>query len=61
MFLGEDRGLPESGAPEITAVKSLIVQDPGVEHGKVLALLANIRIGCKGLRGTSTLAYCKHS
>ncbi len=61
MFVGEDRGPPESGAPEITDVKSFIVQDPGVEHGCVLALLANIRIGCKGLRGTSTLAYCKHS
>ncbi len=60
MFVGEDRSLPESGVPEITTVKSFIVQDPGVEHLKDgslrngLALLANIRLDSKLLPGTNT-------
>jgi hypothetical protein len=44
MFVGKARNLTESGAPERLS----------------LALLANNRLGWKGLPGTNTLAYYGH-
>jgi len=46
MFVGNARGYPK------------VEQMRSASLGSALALLANIRLGWKGLKGKNTLAYC---